>query len=72
MATEQSTTTGVQQGSGPEWASWVAALFGLWILLSPFVLSGNIATGNPMISNVVSGIIVLVLTVYTAYMIRTT
>lgn len=60
----------VEQGSPAEWGSWIAALLGLWVLASPFVLSGEIASGTPMYSNVVAGILVLVLAAFTAYTIR--
>lgn len=55
-----------------EWAGWIAALFGLWILVSPFVLTGSITGGNPYWSNIISGIVVAVLAGYAAYGLRTT
>lgn len=69
MATEQATST-VGKGSIHEWAAWIAAIFGLWVLLSPFILTGDVGTGTPMYSNVISGIVVLILSAYVGYSIR--
>lgn len=49
------------------WTSWVVAILGLWILVSPFVMSGDIGTGAVMWSNVLSGAIVLILGGWEAY-----
>ena len=71
MATEQASTITTEYGSLPKWASWFAALVGLWVLVSPFVVSGSITSGTPMWSNAIAGIVVLVLTAFGAYTIRT-
>lgn len=71
MATEQASTVTTESSSFAKWASWLAALVGLWVLVSPFVLSGPIASGTAMWSNVVAGIAIAVLTAYGAYSIRT-
>lgn len=68
MATEQHTSPSVDEGtSSLEWASWIAAILGLWTLVSPFVLSGEIASGTPMYSTVVAGLVALVLAGYTGW-----
>lgn len=59
------------QAQWAEWGGWLAALFGLWVLISPFVLSGNIASGNPYWINIISGIVVAILAGYAAYTLRT-
>lgn len=71
MATEQTSTVTTVPGSIAKWLSWLAALVGLWVLASPFVLSGPIASGTAMWSNVVAGIVIAVLAAYGAYTIRT-
>ncbi|MFB6147163.1 MAG: SPW repeat protein [Halobacteriaceae archaeon] len=58
-------------GTWPEWSGWIGALAGLWIAFSPFVLSGSIGSGTPMLSSVVGGLVALVLTAYTGYEIHT-
>lgn len=50
-----------------EWGGWLAALLGLWLLVSPFVLSGPITAGAPMGSTVVAGVLVAVLAAYAGY-----
>lgn len=50
-----------------EIAGWVAALVGLWILASPFVLSGEIGSGTPMYSNVAAGVVSALLAAYVGY-----
>lgn len=72
MATEQAQTLPTESGSFAKWASWLAAILGLWVLVSPFVLTGEIATGTPILSNVIAGILVLVLGGFGAYTLRTT
>lgn len=66
MATPGETTVR-EELTGSEWRSWIAALLGLWVLVSPFVLSGSITEGAPFWSNVVTGILVTVLASYGAY-----
>ncbi|MFW6376862.1 MAG: SPW repeat protein, partial [archaeon] len=70
MATEQPSTVTTESGSLAKWARWLAGLVGLWVLASPFVLSGEIAEGTPMWSNVVGGLAILILAAYGAYAIR--
>ncbi len=41
--------------------NWLAALVGLWLIVSVFVLSGSVSSGLPYWSNIISGIIVAVL-----------
>lgn len=43
------------------WANWVAILAGLWVIISPFVLT---AANSLKWSNVISGIVVAVLVYY--------
>ncbi|MFB6087435.1 MAG: SPW repeat protein, partial [Haloarculaceae archaeon] len=57
-------------GTPVEWGSWIAALAGLWLLVSPFVLSGEIASGAPMYSNVIAGLLVLALGAYAGWTFR--
>lgn len=72
MATEQAQTLSTESGSLAKWASWVAALVGLWVLVSPFALAGDITGGAPMASNVIAGLVILVLSAFGAYALRTT
>ncbi|MFB6104800.1 MAG: SPW repeat protein [Halobacteriaceae archaeon] len=67
MATEQSTTLSTGSGSTAKWTSWLTALVGLWLAVSPFVLTGSIASGNPLYSTVIGGALVVVLSAYTAW-----
>ncbi|MEF8812979.1 MAG: SPW repeat protein [Halovenus sp.] len=67
MATEQASAVTAEYGSLPKWASWLAALVGLWVLVSPFVLSGSIGDGTPMWSNVVAGGVAFILAAYAGY-----
>lgn len=70
MATEQASTVTTESGSLGKWASWLAAVVGVWVIVSPFVLSGSITTGTAMWSNVVAGVVITVLAAYGAYSIR--
>ena len=45
----------------------VAALVGVWILVSPFVLSGTITDGTPLLSTAVSGMVAFLLATMAAY-----
>ncbi len=45
------------------WASWLMALFGLWAIVAPWVL-GFSGQSSLMLSNVIDGIIVLILGVW--------
>lgn len=73
MATEQ-TATGVSTDheSFPEWTGWLAALFGLWTIASPFALSGSFGDGAPFYGTVGAGVVLVVLGAYTAWSIRST
>lgn len=71
MATEQTSTVTTETGSLAAGASGLAALVGLWVLVSPFVLSGPFASGTAMWSTVVAGVLIAVLAAYGAYAIRT-
>lgn len=71
MATERSSTVTTPSGSLAKWASWLAALVGLWVLVSPFVLSGAFGSGTPMYSTAIGGVVVLGLSAFGAYSIRT-
>lgn len=71
MATEQSASVTTGSESLGKWGSWLAGLVGLWMLVSPFVLTGAIESGTPMWSNVVSGAIVVLLSAYGGYALRT-
>jgi uncharacterized membrane protein YczE len=70
MATEQPSTVTTESGSLAKWASWLAGLVGLWVLVSPFVLTGEITEGTPLWSNVLGGLAILILAAYGAYAIR--
>lgn len=72
MATERSTPVTTGNESSAKWTSWLAALVGLWVLVTPFVLSGPIGTGTVFWSNVVGGAIVAIFAAYTAYTLRST
>lgn len=49
-----------------EVSDWIAALVGIWLAISPFVLTGAITTGATMWSTV-AGILALVRAAYTGY-----
>jgi len=66
MATEHSATAMNSGDDVASWSGWLAALFGLWVLVSPFVLAGSFGTGSAMYSTVISGIVVTVLAAYEA------
>lgn len=72
MATEQAQSVLTESDSLATWASWLAALVGLWVLVSPFVLSGDLASGTPLFSTFVAGLVILVLGAFAAIAIRTT
>lgn len=71
MATDHASTASTDYGSLAKWGSWLAALVGLWVVISPFALTGSIAEGTPMWSNGLAGIVVLVLGAFGAYTVRT-
>jgi len=54
-------------GTPVEWAGWLAALAGLWLIASPFVLSGDIGSTQPMYSTIGAGVIALVLAAFNGY-----
>lgn len=54
-----------------EWGGWIAALVGLWLLVSPFVLSGSFTDGTAMGSTVVAGLVVAILAAYAGYDLHT-
>lgn len=47
--------------------AWINAVLGLWILATPFVLSGSITAGAAMWSNVVVGLAVMCLAGWNGY-----
>lgn len=53
--------------SPAELGGWVAALAGLWVAASPFVLSGSVGSAPALWSNVVAGVVALVLAGYVGY-----
>ncbi len=71
MSTEATSRVTTPSGSTAKYACWLAAVVGLWVLVSPFVLSGAIGTGTPMYATVVAGLLVVVLSGFAAYAIRT-
>lgn len=71
MATEEASTVTTPFGSLAQYASWIAAILGLWVLASPFLLSGSFGSGTPMWSNVVAGLLILVLAAFGAWATRT-
>lgn len=71
MATRQAPNVLTESGPLAKWASWLAAVVGLWVLVSPFVLGGTIASGVAMWSNVAAGVVIAVLSAYGAYAILT-
>ncbi|MFB6311869.1 MAG: SPW repeat protein [Salinirussus sp.] len=72
MATTEASTVPTTSDQLAEWSGWIAALVGLWMLVSPFVLTGQIGSGAPFWSTVIGGIIVAVLAGFAAYAIRST
>lgn len=70
MATERASPVTTEYGSLAKWGSWIAALVGLWVVVSPFVLDGSVAAGTPMMSNVVTGVVILVLSAFAGSTIR--
>ncbi len=46
MATEQASSVTTEAASLAKWSSLIAALAGLWVLITPFALSGPITTGT--------------------------
>lgn len=71
MATEQTSRVATEEASFPKWASWLATLVGLWLVVSPFVLTGAITEDTAMWSTTVGGLAVLLLGGYAAYSLRT-
>lgn len=71
MATRQAPKVTTGTGSLSKWLSRLAALLGLWVLSSPFVLTGAVGSGLPMWSNVIAGALILVFAGYAAYSFRT-
>lgn len=65
------TAAEAEPNSPGEIGGWIAALAGVWVLASPFVLTGPIAEGTAMYSNVVAGLVALVLAGYAAYVLHT-
>ena len=62
-----STNSGSEGGGTSQWAAWIAAVVGLWVLVTPFFLGGGGgggATNWLFWSNVVSGIVIAVLAGY--------
>lgn len=70
MATGEQATALPGAPSFGTWTSWLAALFGLWVVISPFALQGEIGAAPALYSNVVAGLAILVLAAYGAYWIR--
>lgn len=70
MSTGATETVTTPAGSTAKYATWLAAVLGLWVLVSPFVLSGTIASGTPMWSSVVAGILAAVFAGYTGFQIH--
>lgn len=64
-------TLSAERRSTVEVASWIAAVIGLWVLVSPFVLESPPSGSTAFLSNVVAGILVLALAAYSAYRVRT-
>lgn len=62
-------TVGIEENSPGELSGWLAALVGLWIAASPFVLTGAVGEGLPMWSNVVAGLVALVLAGFAGYFV---
>lgn len=48
------------------WASWVNLVLGIWLIISPYVL-GFSGFGTPTTNNIIFGIIVGVLAIWSAY-----
>lgn len=70
MATEEASPVSTGYESLAQWTGWIAAVSALWVAISPFVLSGEVASGTPMWSTIGSGLVLLVLGAFTAYSIR--
>ncbi|MFB6186419.1 MAG: SPW repeat protein [Halobacteriaceae archaeon] len=71
MATEQASTVATESGSLAKWASWLGALVGLWVVVSPFVLTGANTSSTVTWSNGIAGIVILVFSAFGAYTVRT-
>ncbi|MDX3070976.1 SPW repeat protein [Streptomyces sp. NPDC088354] len=48
--------------------AWAAAIIGLWTIISPWCIAGDVATTRTIINNVVVGVIMLVLALAAATM----
>lgn len=71
MKTGQASTATAPFGSGLTWASWLAALVGLWVLVSLFVLNWAIMRGIAIWSTAKAEISILLLAGDDASAIRT-
>lgn len=71
MAAQEQATVTSTTVSLAKWTSYLTALVGLWVLVSPFVLTGAITEGTVMWSNVVAGVLIVVLGAFSAYELRT-
>ena len=45
---------------------WAAALIGVWTIITPWVVSGNVAVTRTIVSNVITGAVVLLLALATS------
>ena len=57
--------------AGPVWMSWVSAVLGVWMIVSPFIL-GTGAVAGVMLNDIVVGLAFLVLGLWSALATRRT
>ena len=48
------------------WASWVLVIFGIWLIIAPFVLGYSVISAAATTEDVVLGIVILILSLWSA------
>jgi hypothetical protein len=49
-----------------KWASWILVIFGIWLIIAPFVLGYSTISSGATTNDVVLGIVVLILSLWSA------
>jgi hypothetical protein len=49
-----------------KWASWILVIFGIWLIIAPFVLGYSTISGAATMNDVVLGIVILILSLWSA------